>query len=540
MAPKPPKGKPTPASKPRSRAPAKPKPQRKQQPASMASRSTSSSAGATAVAHARGQGVSARNSGPAQLGNNRLLNSTISPSRTIRPGGYPDTRSDLSHVFTSKNVHTFSSTADGEHFSLIASPNPASVLRYTQGDSTSQNLSYSLSSEYRAGFEGVAFPSSAFFGNFGTVRLSQGSGADAFYGGLTPDACNVRLRTVADNGVVLNAVAASNGKTFGLVEHSGSSDFPSLYVGASNPGRTCQIQAGSLTFYFPSTRTPVLSIYGFTSLTGSGTLIATSTGVLSGTNSYTFPAGAVGAANFPFLAVNLSIPAGKVNSVQSFQCQFDVVAVNANGYSGVAIPDYSDIVNASEDYRCIGLEMLVTDFSDALTNGGSIAISGRADVDAITSVNYDLVAGLVTAYDGPRKDGCWDFWRSPDPTSRPWRPYEVVLDDGFLVCAGKFGTAGGSMRVEVYATWEIRTAVQYLTPEPSRVHPSEILELAHILSALRVTGCANEDHENWRTYLQQFGDIITRNASAIMAGMATATELFVKYAPMAAGALLLL
>jgi len=262
--------------------------------------------------------------------------------------------------------------------------------------------------------------------------------------------------------------------------------------------------------------------------------------VLSGTNSYTFPAGSVGAANFPFFAVNLSIPAGKVNSVQSFQCLFDVVAVNANGYSGVAIPGYSDVVNASEDYRCIGLEMLVTDFSDALTNGGSIAISGRADVDTITSVNYDLIAGLVTAYDGARKDGCWDFWRSPDPTSRPWRPYEVVLDDGFLVCAGKFGTAGGSMRVEVYATWEIRTAVQYLTPEPSRVHPSEILELAHILSALRVTGCANEDHENWRTYLQQFGDIITRNASAIMAGMATATELFVKYAPMAAGALLLL
>lgn len=533
------------SKQPKARAPSA-KPKAKPRPPRRVKEAVSTPAGARAVQRVAGMGMSSGNASSSQLGDNRLLNNMVSASRCVAPTGVPDLQTDLSTAVTLKIVKEIYSTIPNEPFSIIVAPNPATMLRITQGDVASNDRSYAAEWAFQPGFQGTVLPSSAFSGNANTSRDSMGSGPDSWYGGLPSNSFNVRLRTNDEDGRsngIVNCV--TNGKAYGFIEHSGSNDHPTLYLGASNAAREFKLLQTVITYAAATTRVPGVSIYGFTSLTGPGTLVATAATFTTSDGGTTWVSTGFDstACNYPFVSFNVtggSNPNIRQNSILTVSTLFDVKAANANGYTSYSVPNYSTIQELCEDYRPVGGEIFVTDMSDALNDGGAIAVSGRADVDIITTVNYGLVAGLISAFDTKRKNGCWDFWRPPETGNRPWRPFNETLDDGFIVAAGTFGGVGGHMRVEAHFTFEFRTTAQILAPRPSRVHPSEILEVAHILSALRVTGCANEDHESWRKHIQEFGNLVTKYSAEILRGTVTAAELFVKWAPVAATALALL
>lgn len=165
-------------------------------------------------------------------------------------------------------------------------------------------------------------------------------------------------------------------------------------------------------------------------------------------------------------------------------------AAGTNTKTVVPCQNYSDLVPVRgsnvappifEEYRVVGMSVLLTYEGDTLYNGGNCtgrAVSGGDSPQSLGWTDYASIASLPDSYEGPLTMGAYGFWVPTDTKDMQFRDCEVTNTDGdlpSLVFAGIVKNASNAvLRLRTCMIVEAKTYKPYISTTYSVVQPAMI------------------------------------------------------------------
>lgn len=157
------------------------------------------------------------------------------------------------------------------------------------------------------------------------------------------------------------------------------------------------------------------------------------------------------------------------------------------------VANWELLQSAATKVRNVSLALLATQTSAVITKGGQVAIAANSTQntpkDNVTNVfNYESIIQLPTGdqYNGNLDEGAYAFSKPLGPAlAERWfrlgnrSPYK----DAYITLAGRIPDVNGrSMRIAVFAVWEITSTQQGLTYAPGPVAPEWGTQMRRVIA----------------------------------------------------------
>lgn len=437
-----------------------------------------------------------------------LLENTINCAEGL-PMAYPDPNNGNSHVVHHRLVADYTATSDGTEFSFVVTGDPQRMLlSYVEGTVGTSLLTGGAA----ALINGVDGTGSSYWNSVNNVR--NGS-----FGGM-PNTTNSQpvITAQGSGGAPLFQFSNAAGREFTTQGNSGALDVNTTGVN-SNYSVSMQYAVQGDASGATNTLTVQVSADGTTGWTTIGTVSAAEASLLNVTTS---------SSTLRYLRVLFATSVAYSSARRSMS--YAEIQINPGsaifgaGFVDTPVNSVDTLVSGTRAYRLVGANLLVTNMSSSLKNGGQIAaaqISSHSSLTVDGFPDYNKIASLPISYNGKVKDGCFVFWAPEDSTQMAFVSWDqdFVAPLPFLVAAGNLAETGGALRVQVDAIVEYLTESEAFCPFPSRTDVWEIDCRAELLAKCPVHACANDFHKTFQSGVRKAA-AIWKKARPWLAGAA--------------------